>query len=325
MDGVAGGTPEFRDSYLSLVNSIGADLRARGDFREARKHDDDSRRLHTEEFGPDDPRTLRVLSNLAVDYGLVSDYPGSRELHNQVFQEVMRRGSAKAGQAFVVSSWGGLARAVRLCGQYQIACDVGEEAYAHGVKELGADHPWTLRTTKDFSIALRRAGQYDRALDVARDLDTRYVRLYGRAHPDSLASAMCLANILRTVGEIAEAYELAAETLRLYPDIYGREHPYHYGCMGNLAILERIRDNNVERARQLNETALEGLENKLERDHHYSLTVAVNLATDLAALGDLKSAINLGRGTLRRLGVVLGEDHPATKPSPPNKRPAIIR
>jgi tetratricopeptide (TPR) repeat protein len=123
---------------------------------------------------------------------------------------------------------------------------------------------------------------------------------------------MCLANILRTVGEIAEAYELAAETLRLYPDIYGREHPYHYGCMGNLAILERIRDNNVERARQLNETALEGLENKLERDHHYSLTVAVNLATDLAALGDLKSAINLGRGTLRRLGVVLGEDHPAT-------------
>ena len=41
-----------------------------------------------------------------------------------------------------------------------------------------------------------------------------------------------------------------------------------------------------------------------------ALTVASNLASDLAELGDLENAVKLGKSTLRRLRQVLGERHP---------------
>jgi len=65
-------------------------------------------------------------------------------------------------------------------------------------------------------------------------------------------------------------------------------------------------------ARHLDEKALEGLEKRLGRDHHYTLTVAMNLASDLAALGLPEEARALGEDTLPRLRVLLGEYHPQT-------------
>ena len=53
-----------------------------------------------------------------------------------------------------------------------------------------------------------------------------------------------------------------------------------------------------------------GLDGRLGRNHHYTLTVAVNLASDLADLGLATDARALGEGTLRRMRAVLGEDHP---------------
>jgi transcriptional regulator with XRE-family HTH domain len=54
----------------------------------------------------------------------------------------------------------------------------------------------------------------------------------------------------------------------------------HYGCKGNLALLRRAAGDPAK-ARILNEEGLAGLEVRLGRDHRYSLTVAINLASDL--------------------------------------------
>jgi hypothetical protein len=69
---------------------------------------------------------------------------------------------------------------------------------------------------------------------------------------------------------------------------------------------------DLDGARQLNESALAGLDRRLGRDHHYSLTVAANLASTLAALGDDSGARALGEDTLARLSALLGADHPMT-------------
>ncbi|MCD0452583.1 FxSxx-COOH system tetratricopeptide repeat protein [Actinocorallia sp. API 0066] len=308
---------------LRLVNTIGADLRARGDFRAARDHDHDSRTRHEAVIGPDEPHTLRVINSLALDYGLISDYQQSKNLHEEGYLR-MRVLGRRAGAVDVLAPWSGLARAVRLCGDYAEACDVGEEAYHYGVGELGADHPWTLRTGKDLSIAWRRVGEGERALELALDIHGRYVRLYGLTHPDTLASAMCLANVRRTLGELDEALELASDTVVRYPNVYGPEHPYNHGCAGNLAILRRVMDA-PEEARALNEDALAGLEAKLGRDHHYPLTVAANLASDYAALDRLDDAVSLGTDTLDRLSRVLGERHPMTLSCAANLSTDLLR
>jgi len=310
MEAAPNSDPDYQASRLRLITSIGADLRAAGDFFAARDHDENSVHLHKETFGDDDARTLQAMNNLALDFGLVSAYRDARALHEESYLRMGSFGSG-ASQANVLNSWSCLARAVRLCGDFRESCDLGEDAHAFGVEALGLEHPWTLWTAKDLSIAQRRAGFYEQSLATADDVHTRLLRLYGLDHPDSLASAMCLANIMRTMGDAKKALELASEALGQYPKVYGTSHPYYHGCACNVALLLRV-NGDARGARELNEKALAGLEAQLGRDHHYTLTVATNLATDLAALGDLKSACELGTDTLRRLRKGLGEDHPVT-------------
>jgi len=297
---------------LWVTNSFGADMRARGEFASARDHDETSLRLHAEVFGDNDPQTLRVMNNLALDYGLISRYQEARDLHLRTYkaQQQALEGIG-VNRADVLISWNGLARAVRLCGEYAEARDLGEDAYEYGRQMLGAEHPWTLRTAKDLSIALRRVGAYDDALELARNVYERCERLFGQGHPDTLAAATSLSNILRTIAEADEGFAIAEDATGRYPAVYGDQHPYYHGCAGNLALLRRER-GDAAGARELDEVSLAGLDARLGRDHHYPLTVATNLASDLAVLGDTHAARELGEDTLQRLRVLLGDDHPMT-------------
>lgn len=296
---------------LALRNGYAADLRARGDFARARTLDEGSLKLHRARFGDEHGQTLRVMHNLALDQALNSDYVTARNLHRRTF---LLRSEATTGVSptEVLMSWSGLARAVRLCGDYPEARDVGEDAYDYGRDVLGAEHYWTLRALNDLSIALRRIpSRHQDALELAKDVLAKCRHIFGEVHPDTLAAAISLTNIQRTVGQTSDALELAEDTVRSYPSIHGPDHPYNYGCLGNLALLRRV-EGEPDIASRLDKEALAGLDARLGRDHHYSLTVATNLASDLAVLGDTAGARALGEDTLPRLRTLLGADYPLT-------------
>jgi hypothetical protein len=293
---------------MHLRNAFGADLRARGDFTAALALDEETRTLHNEIFGPTDPQTLRVMNNLGLDYGLNSRYVEARELHKGVYIR-QRDAVPDASATSVLNALTGLARAVRLCGNFSQARDLGQEARVYGLHELGPEHHLTLRAATDLSIAMRRIpADYDEALELAANTLEQCARLRGEQHPDTMAAAISLYNIQRVVGQTTQALELALMTAEKYPAVYGAEHPYNYGCVGNLALLRRLA-GDLRSARRLNETALAGLDAKLTRGHFFSLTVAINLATDLAVLGDTRAARALGEDSLARLIRLFGEDH----------------
>jgi tetratricopeptide (TPR) repeat protein len=296
---------------LALRNSFGADLRSHGEFLTARNLDLETLRFHEEVFGATHPQTLRVMSNLALDHALNSDYQAARDLHQRVYLMQSEATAGVVSATEILNSWNGLARAVRLCGNYTEARDVGEDARDYGRERLGPDHYLTLRAANDLSIALRHIAiiNYEDALAVAEEVFEKCSRLFGERHPDTLAAAMNLVNILRTIGQTDDALALAKLTVAHYPEVYGLEHPYRYGCAGNLAVLQRASGDRAE-ARRLSQEALDGLDATLTRDHDYSLTVATNLASDLAALGETARARALGEDTLRRLRALLGENHP---------------
>jgi tetratricopeptide (TPR) repeat protein len=299
--------PENEETLL-LTNSHGADFRARGDFELAREHDEDSYRRHEAAFGTSDRRTLRSANNLAVDYGLISDYPSALKRHTNVLRWVRRPG-ADSGAHVTLMVWDGLARILRLSGNYSEAIDVGEDAHQYGVKELGAEHPATLRTAKDLSIALRMSGATADGLELADATFQKQHRSFGPNHPDTLAAAMNLANANRMADRLDEGYELARQTLTRCSVVYGPEHPYTHSCAGNTALLMRVR-GELEAARELDEASIDGLITRVGFDHHYTLTCALNLASDLAMLGDSTAARELGERTLPRARRLLGEDHP---------------
>lgn len=293
---------------LNLSNSHGADLRARGDFQGALEHDRDSLDRHERIFGKTARETLRCKNNLAVDYGLVSNYQKAQDLYIETLQLQYLPGSQVTPLEVLIVR-GGLARAVRLNGLYEDACNLGGNAVAFGRSELRPDHPWTLRMEKDLSIARRVLGQFDEALELAGENYTQEVRIFGPNHPDTLAAAMNVANALRSKGEVAEGLEYAQDAMRRYPGTYGESHPYYYGFMVNLALLLRTHDE-PEAGRDLDQEAIEGLTERLGPDHHYTLTCALNLASDLAVVGDTARAVEIGRDTYRRLIALLTEKHP---------------
>ncbi|MFD0857031.1 FxSxx-COOH system tetratricopeptide repeat protein, partial [Actinomadura adrarensis] len=293
---------------LRLLRGECADLRALGAFEQARERDERLLRLSESKYGRDSIQTILTMNNLAIDCVLNSEFVRSRELLQDAFQTLLSIGEVPNTLMTVRS---GLARAVRLCGDYPEACDLGEDAYAYGLEEFGPEYKWTLLTAKDLSIAWRRVGELERARELAEDVHARAVRQYDLDHPDTLAAALCLANLRRTSGEVEQAMELVADTSRRYPRVYGHDHPYTHSCVGNLAVMYRVLGEPYK-ARELNEQALDGLESRLGRDHHYTLTVATNLASDLATLGMYEQAVQLRRDTLRRLEPLLGADHPST-------------
>jgi tetratricopeptide (TPR) repeat protein len=300
---------------LMLRNSYGADLRAQGYFGRSRELDQETRQLleARPDLGSEHPRTLRLLSSLALDYGLNSDYATAKDLYKYIVPLMSQRQLGMT-PTDVLGAWIGLAWALRLLGQYQDALDSLEEARDFSVESLGAEHISTLRSVNAYTIVCRKFTRLrPEALETARSIFDLSTRLFGKEHPDTLAIGISRSNLLRTtsVEYHAEALKLAEETAARYPAAYGPDHPYNYGCIGNVALLKRV-TGDADEARRLNSQALDGLDATLGRDHHYTLTVATNLASDLAALDSVRKARELGEDTCARLTALLGADHPAT-------------
>lgn len=297
---------------LALRNAFGADLRARGEFSRARELDLDTLHLHEEQFGFDDPQTLRVRNNVALDYGLDCRYEEAQRLHEEVY--IMQRDDASevVTPSEMLNSQVGMARAVRLCGNFASARDLGEDAYAFGRDELGAEHYLTLRAATDLSIALRRIPDgREEGLELAQRIFELSERLFGETHPGTLAAGVTLSNNLRTLGRLDEALVEAKRSYDNYRKVYGPDHPYSTACAGNLALLSRLM-GDPERAREVDQDAHDRLTLKLSAAHLYTLTIAANLASDLALLGDAEAARDLGTRTWEQLVNLVGEGHPMT-------------
>ncbi|MFD1544578.1 FxSxx-COOH system tetratricopeptide repeat protein [Nonomuraea guangzhouensis] len=295
------------EETLRLSLTYGANLRSQGRFRDALEQDEATMAAHEKLFPSSHPSTLRAINNLALDYALLSRYDKAVELQQLAFVE---QTTAREGVSTwdVQLSWNGLARVVRLNGKHSQACDVGEEAYAHGIRRLKIEHPLTLMAARDLSIARRRVGELDEALELIQETHSRLNKLFGPNDPETMAATVALSNTLRQKGHHEEAMALAQDILPRYEHILGEQHPFTYGCVINLALLYRERGDAL-RAKELDEKAHAGMQKRLGADHAYTFTAGVNLASDLAALDDPARARELDQQILTRMRAFYGENH----------------
>ena len=297
---------------LSVRSAFAADLRARGSFAAALELDEESRDLYEAKFGTEDSRSLRLVSSLALDRGLNSDYGTARDLYEQAYLG-MSMANSDATASDRLGAWIGLSWTLRMMGRYRQAYDVGQDAWDFGQDPagLGPEHLATVRSVTAYTIACKwLPDKRLEALDLARATLELATTRFGENHPDTLAIAISLTNLLRTTDDRyhRQALTLAEATVERYPRAYGEGHPYNYGCMSNLALLKRSAGDHAG-ARELDQRALDGLTGGLGPDHHFTLTVAVNLASDTAVLGHPREARRIGEETLPRLTRLLGDTH----------------
>ncbi|GAB1822952.1 FxSxx-COOH system tetratricopeptide repeat protein [Herbidospora sp. RD11066] len=298
--------PEHEETLIA-TNGLGGSMRASGDFRGALELDEESVALHVRLLGDNHVLSLRAKNSLALDYGLNSRFEEAADLHTEVYLAQSEAANPTAPEV-VLLSCNGMARAVRLTGEFEEACDTGEAALAFGVQKLSRDHWATLITAKELSIAQRRAGALDLAMENSRDTHHRLNRLFGPRHPDTIAAAVNVSNILRVRGDFVGAFELAEQMSQLYPTQFGDDHPFTLGCQANLAILHRLL-GRPEQAFELNDAIRQAMTERMGASHHYVLSCSVNLASDLATLGEAERAVRLGEATLTRLTELFGADH----------------
>ncbi len=165
--------------------------------------DEESRILFEATYEPEDSRTLRLLSSLALDHGLNSDYGKARKLYEDAFRRMSPTGTLSTASD-VLGAWIGISWTLRLLGQFQLAFDVGQEAldYAVDPEGLGPEHVATLRAVTAYTIVCRRIPQMrEEALELARTTYEVSTSRYGENHPETLAIGISLSNLLRTMSD----------------------------------------------------------------------------------------------------------------------------
>ena len=196
-------------------------------------------------------------------------------------------------------------------GMYEQALPLQDSALSIRLRELGADHPDSLRSRNNMGELLQDAGRIDDAEPHLRTaLDGRR-RVLGEDAPETLDSIGNLGTLLRAQGKAAEAEPYYREVLERSRRVLGPDHPGTLVSLSNMGILLRSQGKAAE-AEACYREVLEKRRRLLGDDHPETITSIGNLGVALRASGRLEESGPLLRESLDRSRRALGEDHPAT-------------
>ncbi len=196
-------------------------------------------------------------------------------------------------------------------GRYRSAEDLYKRVLKDNEKQLGHDHPETLRTVVSLGNVYHSQGWHSEA-------ETLYIRALtgcethlGKDHLDTLAILEDLANIYRSQGRYVHAGKLYSRTFVGREIKLGQEHPDTLRTIANLANNHRSQGQYAE-AEVLYIRALLGRERRLGHDHPDTLWTVDDLANNYQSQGLYAEAEKLYDRALAGRETWLGHNHPDT-------------
>jgi serine/threonine protein kinase len=260
-------------------------------------------------LGPDHPRTLASMHNLAAAYYASGQFARAVALYEETLQK--RQAQLGPDHPDTLLSMNNLAAAYGASGQLPRALPLLEETLQKRKAKLGPDHPDTLTSMHNLAEAYRVSGQLARAVLLYEEtLQKRQAQL-GPDHPETLLSMNNLAVAYYASGQRAKAVPLYEETLQKSKARLGPDHPLTLTCMNNLAVAYQA-GGQLAKAVPLYEETLAMTKAQLGPDHPNTLTCMNNLAAAYQASGQLARAVPLLEETLQKSKAKLGPDHPDT-------------
>jgi len=179
------------------------------------------------------------------------------------------------------------------------------------LRQLGPEHPDTLRSRSDLANAYLRQGGLAEAEALYRETLEIQQRVLGPEHPDTLRVIGNLAAAIGTQRRHAEAEVLYRQTLEIQRRVLGAEHPLTLLAQMNLAnqLKSLGRDGEAE---GLYRDTLEIQRRVLGAEHPMTLLTMSNLGNMIGVQGRHAEAERLHRETLDVRRRVLGSTHPDT-------------
>jgi eukaryotic-like serine/threonine-protein kinase len=293
-----------------------------GDYPPAELHHRRAAELYGQTLGPDDPRTLTAMSNMANVLNKEGRLTEARTLQEEVLET--RKRVLGSEDPATISSLGNLAHVLRFQGRLKEARELYEQELEYQRRTLGAENPHTLLTMNNL------AGVY-RALGLRAEwgkLHEEVLRVRRRAlppeNPDLLMAMDNMAIVLSDQGRLDEARKLHEEVLAIRKRVLGPEHPETLATMDNLgSVLKELgmdpfraqvvrNPNLLEESRKLHEETLRLRRRVLGPTHPDTLRSMNNLAGTLLSQSRYTEAQKLFEEVVEIKERTLGRDHPDT-------------
>ncbi|MEV6877017.1 FxSxx-COOH system tetratricopeptide repeat protein [Amycolatopsis sp. NPDC051128] len=298
-----------REETLNAQLTYALILKARGDFSEARRRNEEIYLKARGLFGTDDPIALGAAHEFIVALLLTGEYEKARELAEDTYGR--RSEIFGFDNVYTIGTQVLHVLARRELGHYPWA-RIEMERIAERAEQLyGGDSVGTLRRRYYQSVACRKDGDHDAALELSSDALRRFRIRYGDNHPNAMACALGHSIDLRHARNFTEARKLGEEVFDLYRENLGESHPHTLSAALDLGVTLRLGGDPAS-ARVLDERSLEQFREKLGEDHPHTIVCGIDVASDLFALDRVTEAAALDADLLDRSRRVLGEDHPTT-------------
>jgi eukaryotic-like serine/threonine-protein kinase len=340
--------PEVEAAIRDTIGQTYDDL---GLYPEARQQFERALDLERRTLGPNDPRTLRTLTQLGGVASDQSKYPEAEALLTQAVEGQRRvlgpehRDTLDSmnSLAAVYFKEGKYAQAeasytqileverrvlgpddialVRPMNNLALVYDAqGKYAQAetlHGQnlelerRVLGPDHPYTLMTMNNLANLYYAESKYKPAEELHSQATEIYRRVLGPEHPETLRSMANLANVYVGEGKLAEAETLDDQVLELRRRVLGPDHQSTLYSLNGLADVY-AGQGKLAQAEALYSQAIEGRRRVLGPEHPDTLVSMSSLADTYQAEGKYKPAEALYLQTVELRRRVLGPEHPYT-------------
>jgi eukaryotic-like serine/threonine-protein kinase len=255
-------------------------------------------------LGPDHPRTLSGMNNLALGYR----ESGKLERALPLFEETLKRRKATLGPDHrdTLFTMTNLAVAHGRRKQFDKSTPLYEEILKRQEATLGRDHSDTLGTLANLGVNYRDASRLAEAIPLLEEAHRA-----AKKYPQLEVFGQALLAAYKKAGKNARRLELLEETLEFRKETLGPDHRDTLQSMNDLAgAYGEVGD--VKRALPLLEEVLKGRKAKLGPYHRDTLKSMNNLGWAYTASAKLDRALALYEETLKLRKARLGSDHPET-------------
>ncbi len=277
--------------------TLGESFSHLGDFKAGEAQFLRARQLYTALLGPDDPKTLQCMNNLAISYSRLDKHDAALRLR----RETLARMQARLGPDHpdTLRAMSNLANSCFALNQHEEALKLREEALRLSAARHGEHHQGTLRAMSNLANSYAALGRLDKAVPLYEKALQGQQATLGRDHADLLTTRMNLAVCLRDLGRNEEALKHDEETVRLKTLLLGRDHPDTLSGMVNLSSNYFALGQHEKALKVLGE-ALPLLAAKRGPDHLHTLGCMANIAINLVKLGRDDEALPIIEECLKR-------------------------
>lgn len=194
---------------------------------------------------------------------------------------------------------------------YEIAAIWAERLIEYYHKQLGENHPTTMKWLYNLAFICHESGNYQKALKLGKKVFSLHRKIFGETDIRTLGALSNLAAAYGGVGNYTKMLELNEEVYTLRAEILGKEHEDTITSLCNLAY-SYGQVGNHEKELELQQEAYSLRCRILGEEDTRTLQSLNNLASIHGALGNRAKALELNQKAYSLFSKRLGEEHPYT-------------